>query len=171
MDSAFLRSIGTNAACRTPVSGVSPFLPSSYPLEVLIADPCHRCKSEMFVDRADYFSQVIVTCPISRCRHRWCKACGKTVRGDDLTGLSPSVAEQLNQSGLSSSAKKTGGLTKWTVRNRRHECKRDGKFDKLMKKQGWRYCPGCRTPIERNQGCNHMTVRRFRVSFWSCAAC
>ncbi|PBK95366.1 hypothetical protein ARMGADRAFT_1078107 [Armillaria gallica] len=26
-----------------------------------------------------------------------------------------------------------------------------------MKKQGWKYCPGCRTPIQKDGGCNRMT--------------
>lgn len=38
-----------------------------------------------------------------------------------------------------------------------HRCKRDSKFRRLMRRKGWRFCPGCRTPFLRDQGCAHMT--------------
>ncbi|KAG2011650.1 IBR domain-containing protein [Coprinopsis cinerea AmutBmut pab1-1] len=37
----------------------------------------------------------------------------------------------------------------------KHSCKGDG-FEKLMKKKGWRYCPGCTMPVLKDSGCNHM---------------
>ncbi|KAF8202188.1 hypothetical protein BJ912DRAFT_431850 [Pholiota molesta] len=37
-----------------------------------------------------------------------------------------------------------------------HHCK-NKKLDRLMRRKGWRYCPGCRTPIQKEAGCNHMT--------------
>ncbi|KAJ2934035.1 hypothetical protein H1R20_g3074, partial [Candolleomyces eurysporus] len=43
--------------------------------------------------------------------------------------------------------------------NDQHECKIDEELDALMKEHGWRYCPGCRTPILKDSGCNHMTCK------------
>ncbi|KAF9480532.1 hypothetical protein BDN70DRAFT_609099 [Pholiota conissans] len=37
-----------------------------------------------------------------------------------------------------------------------HHCK-NKKLDRLMRRKGWKYCPGCRTPIQKETGCNHMT--------------
>ncbi|TFK26232.1 hypothetical protein FA15DRAFT_667730 [Coprinopsis marcescibilis] len=56
-----------------------------------------------------------------------------------------------------------GCLNKWckycskpiTDTKGKHSCKGDG-FDKMMKKKGWRYCPGCTMPVQKDSGCNHM---------------
>lgn len=50
-----------------------------------------------------------------------------------------------------------------------HRCK-NSNIDRLMKRKGWKYCPGCRTPVQKETGCNHMTVSRhfFKAPF-SCA--
>lgn len=37
----------------------------------------------------------------------------------------------------------------------KHSCKGDP-FEKLMKKKGWRHCPGCTMPVVKEYGCNHM---------------
>ena len=60
----------------------------------------------------------------------------------------------------------------------KHACKAD-KLDRLMRKKGWRYCPGkpafrmfteylnenylsgCTSPIQKESGCNHMKVSFF----------
>lgn len=46
-----------------------------------------------------------------------------------------------------------------------HSCDGSNEFNHLMKKQGWKYCPGCRTPAEKIDGCNHMTVSLDFSSF------
>ncbi|KAG8907520.1 hypothetical protein FRC01_007654, partial [Tulasnella sp. 417] len=38
-----------------------------------------------------------------------------------------------------------------------HSCDGSKELDKLMKSQGWKHCPGCKTPTARTVGCNHMT--------------
>nr|VWO93935.1 Uncharacterized protein [Ganoderma boninense] len=39
----------------------------------------------------------------------------------------------------------------------KHSC--DGTFElnHLMRQRGWKHCPGCQTPAEKIDGCNHMT--------------
>ncbi|KAI6014938.1 hypothetical protein EDC04DRAFT_2952186, partial [Pisolithus marmoratus] len=38
----------------------------------------------------------------------------------------------------------------------KHSCDRSSELDHLMKKKGWRYCPNCKTPIQKDHGCSHM---------------
>jgi hypothetical protein len=40
----------------------------------------------------------------------------------------------------------------------RHSCDGSNELSHLMRQRGWKACPGCRTPTEKNGGCNHMTV-------------
>jgi len=37
-----------------------------------------------------------------------------------------------------------------------HSCDGSSELDHLMKKSGWKYCPSCKTPIQKDSGCNHM---------------
>ncbi|KAI0677088.1 hypothetical protein C8Q78DRAFT_1073823 [Trametes maxima] len=37
-----------------------------------------------------------------------------------------------------------------------HSCDGTNELDHLMKEQGWKHCPGCKTPAEKIMGCNHM---------------
>ncbi|KAF8899629.1 hypothetical protein CPB84DRAFT_1780264 [Gymnopilus junonius] len=48
-----------------------------------------------------------------------------------------------------------------------HSCDGMIELDKLMKTQGWKYCPACRTPIQKVSGCNHMvcTARGCKTEF------
>ncbi|KAG8734212.1 hypothetical protein FRC10_011816 [Ceratobasidium sp. 414] len=48
-----------------------------------------------------------------------------------------------------------------------HTCDGSAELTRLMEKEGWKTCPGCNTPIEKNEGCNHISVsvcveRRFQ---------
>ncbi|KAF8159585.1 hypothetical protein B0H34DRAFT_410059 [Crassisporium funariophilum] len=51
-----------------------------------------------------------------------------------------------------------------------HRCS-SKKLDRLMRKQGWKYCPGCKTPIERQDGCDHMTCRAPGCQVHFCYRC
>ncbi|KAF8838971.1 hypothetical protein BDN67DRAFT_970780 [Paxillus ammoniavirescens] len=37
-----------------------------------------------------------------------------------------------------------------------HSCDGASELDHLMKEQGWKYCPNCKTPIQKQDGCDHM---------------
>ncbi|KAI6020284.1 hypothetical protein BKA83DRAFT_689605 [Pisolithus microcarpus] len=38
----------------------------------------------------------------------------------------------------------------------KHSCDGTSELDHLMKEKGWQYCPSCKTPIQKEYGCNHM---------------
>ncbi|EMD40862.1 hypothetical protein CERSUDRAFT_71120 [Gelatoporia subvermispora B] len=38
-----------------------------------------------------------------------------------------------------------------------HSCDGSAEFTHLMSRRGWKHCPGCQTPAEKTEGCNHMT--------------
>ena len=110
---------------------------------VLVLTLCLRCHLSGFVDRLDLEAQSEIHCPFPACDHVWCKKCQQTIE--------PGVPE--------------------------HSCDGTSELDHLMKQQGWRYCPSesylaarvsilrpfpyvdCKTPIQKLQGCNHLSVR------------
>ncbi|KAI6040641.1 hypothetical protein EDC04DRAFT_2674701 [Pisolithus marmoratus] len=38
----------------------------------------------------------------------------------------------------------------------KHSCDGSAELDSLVKRKGWRYCPSCKTPIQKVSGCNHL---------------
>ncbi|KIJ08228.1 hypothetical protein PAXINDRAFT_139430 [Paxillus involutus ATCC 200175] len=53
----------------------------------------------------------------------------------------------------------------------KHSCDGSSELDHLMKKNGWQYCPNCKTPIQRESGCNHMTCISPGCNTHFCDAC
>ncbi|KZS89203.1 hypothetical protein SISNIDRAFT_391688, partial [Sistotremastrum niveocremeum HHB9708] len=52
-----------------------------------------------------------------------------------------------------------------------HSCDGTAELAGLMEQQGWKACPGCRTPIERTYGCNHMTCPTPGCNTHFCYVC
>ncbi|KAK0489056.1 hypothetical protein IW261DRAFT_1390486 [Armillaria novae-zelandiae] len=98
---------------------------------------CKQCKESAFVDRTEYQEAGIITCPLPRCNHTWCKSCQQTV---DVTGP-------------------------------QHSCDGSSELDHLMKQRGWKYCPGCKTPVQKESGCNHMTCMSPGCNTHFCYIC
>ncbi|KAF9220041.1 hypothetical protein BS17DRAFT_788122 [Gyrodon lividus] len=48
----------------------------------------------------------------------------------------------------------------------KHSCDGTSELDHLMKEKGWKYCPNCKTPIQQESGCNHMTVSPPSPYLW-----
>ena len=101
-----------------------------------------RCQRSMFVARDEHEEVNIIACPLPDCNHAWCKQCQQSI---DFSGP-------------------------------KHSCDGTSELDHLMKEQGWKYCPcmftsarhylwsqiffsACKTPVQKESGCNHMTVR------------
>jgi len=51
-----------------------------------------------------------------------------------------------------------------------HRCKH-GNIDRLVRRKGWRYCPGCTTPVQKESGCNHMTCGSPACNAHFCYKC
>ncbi|CAE6475550.1 unnamed protein product [Rhizoctonia solani] len=53
----------------------------------------------------------------------------------------------------------------------KHSCDGSAELETLMHQRGWKHCPGCRTPIERSMGCNHMTCTTPGCNMHFCYKC
>ncbi|KAH9053121.1 hypothetical protein EDB87DRAFT_292592 [Lactarius vividus] len=53
----------------------------------------------------------------------------------------------------------------------KHSCDGTLELDHLVKQQGWKYCPSCKTPIQKVYGCNHMTCRTPACNTHFCYRC
>jgi len=51
-----------------------------------------------------------------------------------------------------------------------HNCKQHG-FERLMRKKGWKYCPGCKIPVQKEAGCNHITCATPGCNVHFCYKC
>ncbi|KAK0467153.1 uncharacterized protein EV420DRAFT_1507489 [Desarmillaria tabescens] len=52
-----------------------------------------------------------------------------------------------------------------------HSCDGSSELDYLMKQRGWKYCPGCKTPVQKESGCNHMTCMSPGCNTHFCYIC
>jgi len=52
-----------------------------------------------------------------------------------------------------------------------HSCDGTSELDHLMKEQGWKYCPSCKTPIQKVSGCNHMLCMAPACNTHFCYLC
>lgn len=53
----------------------------------------------------------------------------------------------------------------------KHSCDGSAELDRLVKRKGWRYCPSCKTPIQKVSGCNHLMCIVPRCNTHFCYAC
>ncbi|KAF9531698.1 hypothetical protein CPB83DRAFT_881309 [Crepidotus variabilis] len=105
-------------------------------LQYSVPITCPHCKHTMRVDRTEYASEGLVSCPLPRCGYRWCKSCEKEAPRSEVL----------------------------------HRCK-DKKLDKLARKKGWKYCPGCGVLVEKTVGCNHMACGAPGCQMHFCYVC
>ncbi|KAH7920857.1 hypothetical protein BV22DRAFT_1097439 [Leucogyrophana mollusca] len=58
-----------------------------------------------------------------------------------------------------------------TIGGPKHSCDGSSELDHLMKQRGWKYCPSCKTPIQKETGCNHMTCMSPGCNTHFCYRC
>ncbi|GJE84050.1 RING-type domain-containing protein [Phanerochaete sordida] len=52
-----------------------------------------------------------------------------------------------------------------------HSCDGTAELHRLMGQKGWKYCPGCQTPAEKTEGCNHMRCTGPGCTMHFCYRC
>ncbi|KAI1789534.1 hypothetical protein LXA43DRAFT_1020714 [Ganoderma leucocontextum] len=53
----------------------------------------------------------------------------------------------------------------------KHSCDGSSELNDLMHRRGWKHCPGCQTPAEKIDGCNHMTCASPGCNAHFCYLC
>ncbi|KAM5540362.1 hypothetical protein V8D89_005820 [Ganoderma adspersum] len=53
----------------------------------------------------------------------------------------------------------------------KHSCDGSSELNHLMRQRGWKHCPGCQTPAEKIDGCNHMTCMSPGCNTHFCYRC
>ncbi|KAJ3527130.1 hypothetical protein NMY22_g9897 [Coprinellus aureogranulatus] len=122
---------------------------------------CPSCNYSDYLPRKDYLRSTILTCLSPACCYKWCKACSKPISSTPSSPSSPQsrfsiVIGSTKSKGNSSLSIKAASGSNTSDGAFKHACKGDG-FEKLMKKKGWRHCPGCTMPVIKDSGCNHMS--------------
>jgi len=108
---------------------------------------CPSCKKSMYFDRKDYVENKTLICPLPGCCHTFCRDC------DEPIGWSFWMIWSLFRSCFTTF----------------HICPESALLDRVMVQNGWKYCPGCRTPIEKRSGCNYMNCQGCNATF--CYGC
>ena len=98
-----------------------------------VDNPFFRCGNTSYVQKDDFEEAKVLFCPLPGCRYMWCKACQVPI---------PLVKNPEEPE---------------------HSCDGSSELTHLMKQRGWKHCPGCKTPTEKIDGCNHMTVSYPRL--------
>jgi hypothetical protein len=52
-----------------------------------------------------------------------------------------------------------------------HSCDGTNELSQLMDSEGWKFCPGCRTPTEKTTGCDHITCGSPGCNTHFCYVC
>jgi len=52
-----------------------------------------------------------------------------------------------------------------------HSCDGSKELDNLVKNEGWKRCPGCQVPIDKYQGCNHISCTAPACNTHFCYVC
>ncbi|KAJ7491894.1 hypothetical protein FB451DRAFT_1165111 [Mycena latifolia] len=53
----------------------------------------------------------------------------------------------------------------------KHSCDGSSELEHLMNRRGWKHCPGCKTPFQKSDGCNHMTCMSPGCNTHFCYLC
>ncbi|KAJ1299563.1 hypothetical protein OPQ81_011970 [Rhizoctonia solani] len=56
-------------------------------------------------------------------------------------------------------------------KDKTHTCDGSAELTRLMEREGWKKCPGCQAPIEKSEGCNHMTCTTPACNTHFCWVC
>jgi hypothetical protein len=119
---------------------------------------CPTCRQVVSVDLEDYRTVKIIKCPIATCCTSWCTRCTRaTTWGNKHScAIADAKARMIRLATRPSRTKADDGVVD---------------FEKLLKAQKWQRCPGCRAPIDKISGCNHMTCRTPGCNIHFCYRC
>ncbi|KAL5633659.1 hypothetical protein ACGC1H_003963 [Rhizoctonia solani] len=56
-------------------------------------------------------------------------------------------------------------------KDQKHTCDGSAELTRLMEREGWKKCPGCQAPIEKSEGCNHMSCTTPACNTHFCYVC
>ncbi|PVF94069.1 hypothetical protein CPB86DRAFT_766500 [Serendipita vermifera] len=57
------------------------------------------------------------------------------------------------------------------LEKQKHVCEGKKELKKLLKKEGWRQCPGCNIPVQKSSGCNHIACSAPGCNTHFCYRC
>jgi hypothetical protein len=94
----------------------------------------------------------------------WCPSCRQTMEEGEIAELCPeALAEARAQVACVLDEVPAPPETWWQRRMHAH------RFRQVARRANLKYCPSCRSTIEKNAGCNHMTCRCGHEFLWDAA--
>ncbi|KAF9531699.1 hypothetical protein CPB83DRAFT_848576 [Crepidotus variabilis] len=102
---------------------------------------CPSCNTTARNSGPNDAKDVFLTCSWDHCGYRWCKNCGEK------------VVLSRSRSGVKVN----------------HRC--FASFHELVRRNGWRPCPGCGVIVEKIEGCDHITCTTTGCSVHFCWRC